>query len=85
MITSLEEKQGGLRRTNPYMEAFGDMIMEQRLVDIPTINGIHTWNNRRGGINQIASRLDRFLILEQIINKDIFIETMILPGMGSNH
>ena len=61
------------------------MKSKQRLVDIPTINGIHTGNNRRGGKHQIASRLDRFLISEQIINRDIFIETMILPTMGSDH
>lgn len=67
------------------MEAFGDMILEQRLVDIPTTNGIHTWNNRRGGLNQIASRLDRFLISEQVKNRDIFFEAMILPWMGSEH
>ena len=63
-----EEKKGGIRRTNQSMEEFNEMITEQRLVDIPTINGIHTWNNWRGGKNQIASRLDRFLISEQIMN-----------------
>lgn len=79
------EKSGGLRRTDLDMEAFGDMISDERLVDIPTINGIHTWNNRRGGKNKIGSRLDRFVISEQIINRNIFIETMILLAMGSDH
>lgn len=85
MITSLEEKWVGLRRTDPDMEAFGDMITEQRLVNIPTTNGIHTCNNIREAKNQIASRLDRFLISHQIINRDIFIETMILPRLSSDH
>eukprot|EP00253_Pinus_taeda_P033710 PITA_33710 len=40
---------------------------------------------RRGGRNQIASRLDRFLLSEQILNRDVFIETKILPGLGSDH
>jgi len=84
MINTTVEKRG-VRRIDQDMEAFGDMISEQRLVNIPTINGIHTWNNRRGGINHIASRLDRFLISEQIINRDMYIEAMILPVMGSNH
>lgn len=44
------------------MEAFNEMLTEQRLVDIPMIKGAYTWNNRRGGRNQIASRLDRFLV-----------------------
>jgi len=54
-------------------------------VDIQTINGTHTWNNRRGGTNQIASRLDRFLISEQIMMKDVYIGAMILPVVGSDH
>lgn len=85
MITTTTEKRGGSKRPDQDMEAFGEMILEQRLVDIPTINGIHTWKNRRGSQNQIASRPDRFLISEQIINRDIFLETMILPAMGSDH
>jgi len=67
------------------MEDFNELITEQRLVDIPTTNGVFTWNNRRGGRNQIASRLDSFLLSEQILNHDVFIETKILPGLGSDH
>ena len=85
MITTLEEKRGGLRRIDSDMEAFKDMISEQRMVDIQTINGTHTWNNHRGGTNQVASRLDRFLISEQIMMKDVYIEAMILPIVGSDH
>lgn len=85
MITTLEEKSGGLRRIYSNMEAFRDMISEQRMVDIQTINGNHTWNNRRGGTNQIASRLDRFLISEKIMMKYVFIEATILPVVGSDH
>eukprot|EP00253_Pinus_taeda_P020494 PITA_20494 len=40
---------------------------------------------RRGGRNQISSRLDRFLLSEQILNCDVFIETKILLGLGSDH
>jgi len=68
IIRTLGEKRGGARREDQSMEEFNEMIMEQRLVDIPTTNGVHTWNNRRGGKNQIASRLDRFLLSEQILN-----------------
>jgi len=67
------------------MELFNDMIESLRLVDIPTINGIFTWNNRRGGKNQIASRLDRFLVSETIMNRDVFIEAKIMPSLGSDH
>jgi len=85
MIRTTEEKKGGIRRIYQNMEEFNEMITEQRLVDISTINGIHTWNNQRGGRNQIASRLDRFLLSEQIMNRDVFVEAKIIPAMGSDH
>lgn len=85
LIRNLGEKKGGIRKEDQTMEEFNDMIKELKLVDIPTTNGIHTWNNRRGGKNQIASRLDRFLLSEQILNKDVFIESKILPSLGSDH
>lgn len=85
LIRSLEEKRGGIRKTDNYMEKFNDIIEELRLVDIHTINGIFTWNNRRGGRNQIASRLYRFLVSERIMNKDVFVEAKILPSLGSDH
>eukprot|EP00253_Pinus_taeda_P003073 PITA_03073 len=85
LIKSLEEKKGGIRKMDHFMEKFNDLIDDLRLVDIQTINGICTWNNRRGGKNQIASRLDRFLVSEGIMNKDIFIEAKIMPSLGSDH
>lgn len=62
LIQCLEEKKGGIRKPDQYMEIFNDTIRYLRLVDIQTVNGVYTWNNRRGGKNQLASRLDHFLI-----------------------
>eukprot|EP00253_Pinus_taeda_P033060 PITA_33060 len=85
LIRSLEEKNGGIRKVDQYMSMFNDMIDELRLVDIQTINKICTWNNRRGGKNQIASRLDHFLVSEPVMNKDVFVEAKIMPCLGSDH
>lgn len=85
MIRMTEENKGGIRRPYQNMKKFNEMIIEQRLVDIPIINGIHTWNNQRRGRNQIASRLDRFLLSEQIMNRDFFLEVKIMPAMGLDH
>ena len=85
LIRSLEEKKGGIRTPDQYMEMFNDMIGDLRLVDIQTINGVFTLNNRRGGKNQIASRLDRFLVSETIMNMDVFVEAKIMPSLGSDH
>lgn len=84
MKTSKDEKKGGLQREEPEMERFRDLQVNLKMVDIPTINGKYTWNNRRGGSRQIASRLDRFLATEHFIGKDIFYEASILPCLGSD-
>lgn len=56
-----------------------------QLVDIPPKNGLYTWNNRRGGENRIASRLDRFLISENILLEGTTVDSDILPSGGSDH
>ena len=56
-----------------------------QLVDIPPKNGLFTWNNRRGGEHRIASRLDRFLISENILLEGTTFDSDILPSGGSDH
>eukprot|EP00253_Pinus_taeda_P001927 PITA_01927 len=85
MITTLLEKKGGLRKLNKDMEAFTSFIDDVKLVDILPKSGNFTWNNRRGGEILIASRLDRFLISENIIMDGITVESDILPTTGSDH
>ena len=67
------------------MALFRELINDLCSVDIPTINGNYTWNNRRGERHQIASRLDRFLATEALVSLDIYYEAAILPTLGSNH
>jgi len=67
------------------MEGFRDLISDLKLVDIPTNNGMFTWNNQWGGQHQGASCLDIFLVTEGLINRDIFFEASIIPGLGSDH
>ena len=85
MITSTEEKKGGLQWEDADMERFRDIQSELKMIDIHTIDGKFTWNNCRGGSKQIVSRLDRFLATEHFIGKDILYEATILPCQGSNH
>jgi len=64
MITNLSEKKGGIRKLDKDSKAFISTMENLNLVDILTSNGLFTWNNRRGGYHQIASRLDHFLLYE---------------------
>eukprot|EP00253_Pinus_taeda_P035519 PITA_35519 len=84
MITTLLEKKGGLRKLNRDAEAFTGFIETVKMVDIYPKSGMFTWNNRRRGERLIASRLDRFLILESIIMDGIAAESYILPSTPRN-
>ena len=55
-----------------------------KLVDIETNNGLCTWNNKRGGNAQVASKLDKFLIYEKLMLTNSEISTSILPFGGSD-
>lgn len=56
-----------------------------KLVDIETNNGLCTWNNKRGGDSQVSSKLDRFIIFEDLMLLDKEIIVGILPFGGSDH
>ena len=55
------------------------------LVDTKKINGTFTWNNKRGGASQVASKLDRFIISEDLFLSGPTMTASILPFGGSNH
>lgn len=56
-----------------------------RLVDVETINGSFTWNKKRGGDSQVASKQDRFIILEDLLLTGLDMSALILPFGGSDH
>eukprot|EP00253_Pinus_taeda_P035656 PITA_35656 len=85
MITSLMEKKGGLRKLNRDGEKFKEFIDNTHLVDVYPKQGNFTWNNRRGGENLISSRLDRFLVSENLLLDGRNLESSILPSGGSDH
>jgi hypothetical protein len=64
MITSLQEKKGGIRRLDGESEAFQVWIEKFRLIDIQTSNGPFTWSNKRREEHRISIRLDIFLTSE---------------------
>ena len=81
---SFREK-GGTRALNKDSLAFKSFIDNMKMADPGLGNGLFTWNNKRGGEALVASKLDRAMILEELmlINKEI--TTKILPFGGSDH
>ena len=62
MIRSLTEKKSGTRQLGRDSIAFQNFMNNMGLVDTEIVNGTFTWNNRRGGAFQVASKLDKFII-----------------------
>lgn len=56
-----------------------------KLVDVETNNGLFTWNNKRRGESQVASKLDRFIISKDIMLLYKEIIASVLPVGGSDH
>lgn len=85
MITRLEEKLGGRGKLEKESNEFKVYIQQNRLIDLPFDNDIFTWNNKRYGSQQIASRLDSFLISDNFIHLGGDICASILHVAGSDH
>ena len=82
-ILNHSENKGGIRREDPEIEQFRDLLIDIKLVYIPTVDGNFTWNNRRGETHQIASILDRFIASEYLVRLDVYYEVAILPTLTS--
>lgn len=85
MIKSLSEKKGGTRVLNKDSLVFQSFMDDMKLVDSELSNGLFTWNNNRGGEAHGASKLDRFMISEELMLIDKEITAKFLPFGGSDH
>ncbi|GMI86482.1 hypothetical protein HRI_002317500 [Hibiscus trionum] len=81
-IRSWEEKFGASSLC-PSMRAFDEFIVESGLVDLPLKDGIYTW--MRGGNTNSASRLDRFLVPPEIVDRWPSIGQFCLTRSLSDH
>ena len=79
------EKKRGTRILGRDSISFHNFITNMKLVDMETSNGIFTWNKKRGGSTQVASKLDRFMVLEELLLRGSNITALILPFGGLDH
>lgn len=85
MIKSLSKKKGGTKVINKDSLEFQAFTKNLKLVDSDSENGLFNWNNKRGGESYVASKLDRFLVSEELMLINNEITTGILPFGGSDH
>eukprot|EP00253_Pinus_taeda_P010674 PITA_10674 len=63
------EAWGPSAREDPLSDFFHKALLDKNLIDPSPIKLKPTWRNRRSGEDQIAKRLDRFLLSEGLISK----------------
>eukprot|EP00253_Pinus_taeda_P022587 PITA_22587 len=85
MIKSLSKKKGGTRALNKDSLAFQSFTDDMKMVDAELSNDLFTWNNKRGGEAHVASKLDKFMISEELMLIDKEITTRVHPFGGSDH
>lgn len=85
MFTKLEENNGGQVKLDIESSHFKDFIQNNWVIDLPFNNGMYTQNNTRSGSQQISSRLDHFLLSDNVINLRGDFTSSILPLSRSNH
>ena len=85
MIKSFLEKKGATKTLNKDSTAFQTFIDNMKLVDTDMSNGLFTWNNKRGGESQVASKLDRFIISKDLMLTGKEMIVRILPFGGLDH
>ena len=68
-----------------YQEEFREALALSSLMDLEIGDGWFTWNNRRGKDHLVASRLDRFLVTENMVRGAGEIGENVIPVAGSDH
>ena len=68
-----------------FQEALRECLARGPLIDVETGNGWFTWKNKREGEHLVASRLDHFLVAENIMHSTGDFMAPVLPANGSDH
>ena len=85
MILDNNEKIGGSDVLSQASRDFKNWCGLNNLVNVPTNNGMYTWNNKRKDSTYIAEKLDRFLIRGELDTFNLNFLSTILPIAGSDH
>jgi hypothetical protein len=80
-----KEVWGTHARTDPLSSYFTQKLEELNLLDIEPVKFKPTWRNNRVGEDNIAKRLDRFLIKDTLLEKSFQLKQWIGHGGISDH
>ncbi|GLJ13902.1 hypothetical protein SUGI_0222100 [Cryptomeria japonica] len=84
-IFDLNEKNGGLRKTNRIMEDFRSFVAENEVIEVVPKNGQYAWMKRRLNFTNILERLYQFLVGQKSMEGQFSLVTNILSISISDH
>ena len=76
-ILELKEKFGGSQILTRNIIDFREWVKVIKFIEIPTSNGVFTWNNKRKDFIYIVEKLDRFFFKGELAELDFTITTSI--------
>ena len=76
---------GPKARIDPSAPYFSNLLMDSKLIDLDPQLLNPTWSNRRVGEERIAKRLDRFLLLEDLLEEDLMFKQWVDSGVDFDH
>ena len=76
---------GPKARVDNLSDFFTLKVVEHGLVDIEPSKLLPTWSNRRSSLDRICKRKDRFLVSEDLMEKNFRFHQWVGHGGDSNH
>ena len=72
-------------RTYPLAIFFNNLLQNLKLIDLDPQKSKPSWTNRRVGEDRIAKRLDRFMLVENILDENLMFKQWLDSGVDSDH
>ena len=85
LTMSSNEVWGKNARAHSLAPYFRHMFEQKGPVDVAPIKISPTWRNKRSGDHAVSKRLDKFLVLENLIGINLIIKASVEIGGNSNH
>ena len=85
LTLSEKEKWGYLAHHDGLGSFFVALFESKELVDLQPLKLTPTWRNNRSGEQAISKRLDRFLLLENLLSGYLIVKTWVEVGGLSDH
>ena len=72
-------------RSDSVAPFFSHLFEKNSLIDLAPIKHFPTWRNKRSGDQAVSKRMDRFLVSDSLIGRDLILKASVETGGNSDH